>query len=67
MGSEEAQARLVALGAAAVPALVATLDDEARGWIAAMVLSKIGAPGAAAASDALLSQVVRGGLVDGHG
>lgn len=51
--SEAAVKRLVAVGAAAVPALVAHLDDPSTGWQAAFTLAHIGAPGAAEATPAL--------------
>lgn len=54
ISSTEAQRRLVAMGADAVPALAAHLDDATTGWQAAFTLAQIGTPGADASSDALL-------------
>jgi hypothetical protein len=69
VSSEEAGEQLVALGAAAVPALVALLDEthdtddrtDANdiGWKAAMHLSQIGAPAAEPAASALLAAAKR--------
>jgi HEAT repeat protein len=51
--SEAAVKRLVAMGAAAVPALVAHLDAPHTGWQAAFTLAHIGEPGAVEAAPAL--------------
>ncbi len=58
--SEEAVARLVELGAAAVPALIAAMRAPAHGWQAAMALAKIGPPAAAPAVPALRAHLRRG-------
>lgn len=59
MTSEEAVARLVELGAAAVPALIAAMAAPEHGGTAAMTLAKIGAPAAEPAVAALRSHLER--------
>ncbi|MCX5740909.1 MAG: hypothetical protein NT062_00245 [Proteobacteria bacterium] len=51
----KARAELVAMGPAAVPALIVALDDREHGWRAAMTLTELGAPAAVAAIPALLA------------
>ena len=59
MTSEEAVARLVALGAAAVPALIKAMKAPEHGGVAARTLAKIGAPAAQQAVRALRSHLER--------
>jgi HEAT repeat protein len=57
--SEQATEQLIAMGARAVPALIEALDDSEDGWMAAMVLAKIGTPAADAAIPSLLAHARR--------
>lgn len=58
-GWEAAIAGLRAIGAPAVPALVARLGRDPDPWMAASVLAKMGAPAAAGATDALFALASR--------
>jgi hypothetical protein len=57
--SQQATEELVAIGAPAVPALIAALDDSQDGWMAAMVLARMGAPAADSAIPALIAHARR--------